>query len=393
MSDSFYRLYPDSEDIGLECQSTVSKRSWERVVDTHSPLLRLLTIAKTLGCNILPLTWGAAMDHLGEGATGQISQAPLNSKLSFAYKRFSRRPNTDSSLTYAQRLNSLYNAMICELIVLLRPEIYDHPNIVNLEGLCFELVDELEEVRPALVFRKANLGTLDQFLDSPKNGSDFESLVAICGEIAKGLRLMHISGKYSIHHALAFPVDEFLGIVHGDIKPQNVLVFDSFEGDDVGVKITDFGYASLGNQDDDLVKLARSRPWDAPEYSPRWLTMRSAKRMDVYSFGLLVLWLLFRQEPIFREGKTSVSVGKAFETDDELLLERLEELKESDGLLTQAIQLVSKCSKVNENLRVRLERVFTISLSREPSSRAFDMRPFVDLCCEKERLESVNPGC
>lgn len=36
-----------------------------------------------------------------------------------------------------------------------------------------------------------------------------------------------------------------------------------------------------------------SRPWNAPEHHERELHPKAAKAMDVYSFGMLCLWLLF----------------------------------------------------------------------------------------------------
>lgn len=389
MSDSFYRFFPTLEDDGSETQSVISKKIWEMEADEHSPLLRLLTIAKSVNCSILPLAWGSAMDLLGEGATGKISQAPLNSQISFAYKRFSHRLGAESNLTHEKGINILYNSMVCEMVAFHLPEIYRHPNIAKVEGLCFELVPESDKVWPVLVFRKAVLGSLDHFIDGLENALELADLVDACGEIAKGLRVLHISGEHSFHSVGITSFSGALGVVHGDIKPQNVLVFRSIGDDATGIEITDFGYAGLTDRDNDLVKLPQSRPWDAPEYSPRWLTTESAKRTDVYSFGLLVFWLLFREETLFQNGETEVKVDDAFRAGSHFLSETLESMKQSDALLKRVLQLVSESSALNENLRERLGRVFALSLCCEPGNRASDMRPFVELCCEKEVLESV----
>ena len=80
-------------------------------------------------------------------------------------------------------------------------------------------------------------------------------------------------------------------IVHGDLKPQNVLIFDDGEGRYIA-RVADFGYSTQWALPDDLVQMPRSRPWDAPEWHHRGFTPAQAMKMDAYSFGMVVLWLL-----------------------------------------------------------------------------------------------------
>ena len=196
MSDFFEPIFPSFDQSDSSSQSLTSRKLWEIELDGHPPILSLLAIASRLDCNIFPLIWGSEMGGLGEGATGKISQSPLNAQISFAYKRFSRRPIGDGTLTRGERLHLLYKAMICELIVLHHRELYDHPNIVKLEGICWEVVKEFNEIWPVLVLRKADLGSLDNFLTRPESKDlEFPGLVIICGEVAKALRIMHLCGK------------------------------------------------------------------------------------------------------------------------------------------------------------------------------------------------------
>ena len=84
---------------------------------------------------------------------------------------------------------------------------------------------------------------------------------------------------------------EFTGIVHGDVKPENILIFRNREGKLIA-KLADFGCSVLGTNRDQLVRLPKSEPWFAPEYHHRDFKLHMAQRMDIYSFGMLCLWTL-----------------------------------------------------------------------------------------------------
>ena len=62
---------------------------------------------------------------------------------------------------------------------------------------------------------------------------------------------------------------------------------------EITVKVADFGYSTLTVGDSGKVILPKSRPWNAPEHHPGEFNTQEAKKTDVYSFGMLCLWLLF----------------------------------------------------------------------------------------------------
>ncbi len=80
-------------------------------------------------------------------------------------------------------------------------------------------------------------------------------------------------------------------IIHGDIKPQNLLVFNHKRRSHI-IKVADFGYSTRWASTNDLIQMPRSEPWTALEWHHRGFTPAQAKLFDVYSFGMLVLWLL-----------------------------------------------------------------------------------------------------
>ena len=91
---------------------------------------------------------------------------------------------------------------------------------------------------------------------------------------------------------LPFKSDKDIGLIHGDIKPQNVLVFKDATKKPT-VKVADFGYSTLTAGESGKVFLPKSRPWNAPEHHLGEFNAQEAKKTDVYSFGMLCLWLLF----------------------------------------------------------------------------------------------------
>jgi hypothetical protein len=177
-------------------RSAVSKKLGCEDNHAHPPLLRLLAIAAALEVNILPLTWRPALEGLGQGATGQISQSPLNAQISLAFKRFSRTINDNGGLTETEWRRRQCDAIVSEVVALSTSKIYDHPNIANLEGICWEVEPVSGEIWPVLAFRKAECGSLNHFLTLPDaEDMDLDNLIDICGEVAKGLRIMHLCSK------------------------------------------------------------------------------------------------------------------------------------------------------------------------------------------------------
>jgi serine/threonine protein kinase len=83
-------------------------------------------------------------------------------------------------------------------------------------------------------------------------------------------------------------------IVHGDLKPENVLIFQD-ERDVYCAKVSDFGYSTRFSNPDDVCPMPRSRPWDAPEHHFNMFTMSDARKMDIFSFGLVCCWILFEK--------------------------------------------------------------------------------------------------
>ena len=182
-----------------------------------------------------------------------------------------------------------------------------------------------------------------------------------------------------------------IGIIHGDIKPENVLVTKGKGKDDgvFGVHVIDFGYSSF----ESLVKIPRSLPWEAPEWHPRSFGRETAKKMDIYSFGLLCLWLLFPADDLHSPGLPNINLDLAFSStsEDNVMMRKFQDLKTSGKLLESVLELLWRKDGIPEDTRSVLEQLFRLSLPKDPAKRATKMDTFMDLLCDSENLVLVLP--
>jgi hypothetical protein len=126
-----------------------------------------------------------------------------------------------------------------------------------------------------------------------------------------------------------------------------------------------------------MVKVACTRPWQAPEHSEdRFFQMCAARRMDVYSFGMLV----FRT---FLSDELSASIGKFGACDDPgehlQLLEHFDSLKASARLLDKILRALQSSKAINESCKEDLGRIFKLTLQHEPQLRAANFKSLISV--------------
>jgi serine/threonine protein kinase len=163
-------------------------------------------------------------------------------------------------------------AIKLEIQALSHPPILDHPNIIDLLGFSWARLSAVEgryQIVPVLLLEFASHGTLREYL-SDNNTTPLERL-----RLGKGLG----EGLSTLHHS---------GIVHGDLKLDNALVFDRPDGS-VVAKLADFG-STVQLIEGGYHYRGGTPPWTAPEWR-KSIEPWEQHAADVYSFGLFI-WTL-----------------------------------------------------------------------------------------------------
>ncbi|CAN9308557.1 unnamed protein product [Alternaria alternata] len=170
---------------------------------------------------------------------------------------------------------ALLQDMLFEIQVMAHMPLCNHRNMMNLIGVAFGEAEAMGEAehhfRPMLLVPWADRGTVADLCRQPS--LPFLDAATIAADVADGLEALHL-----------------YGIVHGDIKPENVLLFtDTTSITGVVAKLSDFGFCTSEQDQIELVRGGTLR-WAAPEACQTHrpcLTQRS----DVFSFGQLAIFV------------------------------------------------------------------------------------------------------
>ncbi|CAN4104474.1 unnamed protein product [Withania somnifera] len=142
-----------------------------------------------------------------------------------------------------------------------------HVNLVQLIGFCAEKSHRL------LVYECMSNGSLEKWIYHGKQEKilDWNCRKKIIQDIAKGLAYLHEECRQKI--------------LHLDIKPPNILLDEN-----LNAKLSDFGLAKLidRNQSEVMTMMRGTPGYLAPE----WLSGVITEKVDVYSFGIVILEIL-----------------------------------------------------------------------------------------------------
>lgn len=146
-------------------------------------------------------------------------------------------------------------------------EAFTITQLLRLIGFCAEKSHNL------LVYEYMPNGSLDRWLfqRSDEFMLDWQQRKKIILDIAKGLTYLHEDCRQKI--------------LHLDIKPQNILLDDNFNA-----KVADFGLSKLIDRDQSQVVTTMK---GTPGYlAPEWLSSVITEKVDIYSFGVVMLEIL-----------------------------------------------------------------------------------------------------
>ena len=116
-----------------------------------------------------------------------------------------------------------------------------------------------------------------------------------------------------------------------------------------------------------------AEPWNAPEHGNRFFEPEQAKKMDIYSFGMLCFWLIF---------KAGTSVDLPFGTISSQFvsfegkhpgMNSLQLWKKDSRLIEWVCCLVREESLFDNSTKDRLLSFFGSTLAFEPNSRCTDL--------------------
>jgi serine/threonine protein kinase len=157
------------------------------------------------------------------------------------------------------------------------------------------------------------------------------------------------------------------GIIHGDIKPQNVLIFKD-DSDLYVAKIADFGYSNIFKENSRFA-MPMTEPWEAPEWKKGYLfSFSEAQKMDAYSFGMLCLWLILY-----------ISLNNP-----EAIVGKFEDLGERNGgIYAAGTSLIESHASLQTLQKERLDKLFSLTLVNDPNCRSFNFNQFLSCLTTK----------
>jgi len=213
----------------------------------------------------------------------------------------------------------------------------NHKNLIQLLGFCNEGQHRL------LVYEFMSNGSLASFLfgDSRPN---WNRRIHIAFGTARGLCYLHEECTTQV--------------IHCDIKPQNVLIDDSFMA-----RISDFGLAKLLKTDQSRTTTGArgTKGYVAPEW---FKNMPITVKVDVYSFGILLLELICCRrsyEPEVEDENMMVLVDWAYDCYKygklDLLVGNDEQAGEDMKRVEKFVMIAIWCIQEDPSLRPTMKKV------------------------------------
>lgn len=355
----FRLLSQDGSRLELSATQLVSRVASTKTIkslplsSTLQDLVITLSCSKLSDLSIKDRLWPSLGSHLGQGATFEVEQREAKGRKLVAVKHIQRDGFGSGQFSYNSLTRKRLDDVLLEVQVLCHLNTLHHGNIVELLGYGWD-----EGPLPFLVLELADLGSLDAFLQSNELSWSQKELTLI--QLASGLELLHACG-----------------IIHGDIKLENILVF-SKSPDGFVPKYADFGFClaeTLGAEAYHGTRVLNPPEMRSSHSKPKLQSLYGFEMADVYSYGIAT-WEIandghrfYTTEPV---GINAQDVSKAL-----AFLFSLDASNEE--LLTYGVSFIQGLD-LPEAIADPIIEVLTLSIQRDPNSRSSirDVRQVMD---------------
>ncbi|KAF5771598.1 putative protein kinase RLK-Pelle-SD-2b family [Helianthus annuus] len=263
---------------------------------------------------------------LGEGGFGSVFEGNLKDGTKIAVKRLEGLSHIKRSfLAEVQSIGSIH-----------------HVNLVRLRGFC------TWKSQSFLVYEFMSNGSLDRWIYHGVREQilEWECRKKIILDIAKGLAYLHEDCRQKI--------------IHLDIKPQNILLDDHFNA-----KVSDFGLSKLIDRNQTQVMTTMR---GTPGYlAPEWLSSVITEKVDVYSFGIVLLEILCGRKNFDRsQPEESWHLLRVFQkcSEQETLLDMVdinnEDMQKNGTEVMKTMKMASWCLQTDYTRRPSMSLVVMV---------------------------------
>ena len=319
-----------------------------------------LTDICTAATSVLPLVTSANLTFdktLGKGSTFIVNREVYGPRFSDEEPYYVAVKHMIMVYQSPRRVRQHYDKVMRELRVLTHPSLKNNQYILTL--LAYGWTDSHDDLWPYLVVDYADHGTLNEHLSS--RPSNWNERLEFCVDVTLGLKALHDCN-----------------IIHGDVKPSNLLVFGAWGTYRSSLaKISDFGGAIFDLDDNRMIGYGGTNIYNAPEQEQRGRyksqTLFSPKQLyqaDIYSFGLTI-W------EIVKKGKNYIDDDWLSQGETRIeFLNRIHE-EEEDPLLGRAEAFCDDTFSWQPLLSNVFWKFFYMTL-RDEASRRYNMTKIAD---------------
>ncbi|KAL6722381.1 hypothetical protein ACLMJK_001488 [Lecanora helva] len=301
---------------------------------------------------VLPPENLAFVKAIGKGSSFEVNkmlyQKPEDHEWSSYYVAVKRMIVVESD---TRRLRRHYDTVHRELRVLTHPGLRDHDNILPILALGW--TDDIGGACPYLMVEWSDHGTLTHYLQRIR--ASLEERCELALDIASGLQAPHQSK-----------------IIHGDMKPSNIIIFDTVDVSRPQMaRLADFG-GSIFEMDEDQDRIyGGTALYNAPEQEGRgpfakegFSTYQDLYKADVYSFGLVIWEILKNGNQYIDKNWLEIGVTE--------LVDALQRIctKEQDGLLERANDFCGRSLHGSNTRQKTVVEALNLTLKDNPEQRA-----------------------